>query len=30
LKVTAQKPPDILGAYVFLPIASANASEDGQ
>lgn len=30
LKVVAQKPPDILGAYVFLPIAGTSASEDGQ
>ena len=30
LKVVAQKPPDILGAYVFLPIVGTNSSEGGQ
>ena len=30
LKVVAQKPPDILGAYVFLPIAGTNVSESEQ
>jgi hypothetical protein len=29
LKVTAQKPPDILGAYVYLPVAGASAGEAG-
>ncbi|MDC3001978.1 DEAD/DEAH box helicase [Actinomycetota bacterium] len=28
LKVVAQKPPDVLGAYVFLPQADTNASGD--
>jgi len=30
LKVVAQKPPDILGAYVFLPIVGTNSPEGGQ
>jgi hypothetical protein len=29
LKVTAQKPPDILGAYVYLPLAGSSAGDGG-